>query len=99
MTEAVYLRLYEEDLDFIRGYSKKEHIEQSKLLKNLIHEAIKQKKLSIAIQQYKEGYKTIREAAVFAKLDYYEFFHELAARNLLGPTAEEQEEMLKEIRA
>jgi predicted HTH domain antitoxin len=97
MTDAVYLRLYEEDLNFIRKYSKEEKMQQSKVLKNLIHEAVKQKRLTLAIQQYEQGFKTIREAATYGKVDYHEFFHELAKRNLLGATAEEQKEMLKDV--
>ena len=98
MTQAVYVRLYEEDLNFVKEYSKKKKLNQSKVINTLLHGAVQQQKLDIALEEYKEGFKTIRESALFADMDYRAFFNELSKRNLLGPSSEEQEQILKDTR-
>lgn len=96
MADPTYIRLYDEDVHFLRILSREQHLEQSKLIKNLLHEAVQYTKLKLAVQKYKEGLKTIREAAEFSGLRYHEFLDTLAQGHLLGPTAEEQERLMKE---
>jgi predicted HTH domain antitoxin len=96
MSDAVYVRLYDEDLDFIRSYSKQKKIDKSKLIKKFVHTQVKRTKVELALQEYKEGLKTIREGAQRADMTYREFMNELAKRNLIGPSAEEQEKIMED---
>lgn len=94
MAEAVYIRLYDDDLDFVKRYSKELKTDKSKIIKELVHASVRQKKLDVAIDQYRKGLKTIRESAAIAQVGYFEFFDELAKHNLLGPKAEDIDKMI-----
>ncbi|HLC84993.1 MAG TPA: hypothetical protein VJH22_04325 [Candidatus Nanoarchaeia archaeon] len=94
MSQAVYVRIHEDDLSFIRSFGKQRHLDQSKAIKALLEIAIKEERLAYAIKDYSEGRKTIQECARIAGLTYREFFDELCDQHLLGPSANEQEEML-----
>ena len=96
MSQAVYVRLFPEDLDFIKKYTLKEKTDKSKFIKNLIHKTIKQIKLNEAIDKYKEGTLTIREGAKLVGWEYREFLNELCKKNLIGPTKEEEEKIIKD---
>ncbi|MBI2139428.1 hypothetical protein HYU14_00775 [Candidatus Woesearchaeota archaeon] len=95
MGEAVYVRFDEEELEFINRVANEGNISRSKAIKNLVDYASQRMKLEKALQTYKDGKATIREAAQEAGLRYFEFFDLLAKDNLLGTSQEHVERVLQ----
>ncbi len=84
MSEAVYVRFDEEELEFIRNMAKEEKVTRSEAIKKLVDYASHRIKIEKAVNRYKEGRDTIRECAELAGLSYFEFFELLSKENLIG---------------
>ena len=97
MSEAVYVRFNENELDFINGIAKENKITRSEAIKKLVDYAAAKLKIEKAITNYKEGKCTIRECAEIAGLRYFEFFEFLAKENLIGTSAENIDLLLKQL--
>lgn len=97
MSEAVYVRLDDEELDFINKMAKENKITRSEVIKKLVDFAADKIKVEKAINKYREGKCTIRECAEIAGLRYFEFFDMLAKENLIG-SAENMDLLLKQIK-
>ncbi len=97
MTEAVYVRFAEEELNFIQNLAKEEKITRSEAIKKLVDYAANKLKIEKGLNNYKEGRATIREAAEIAGLRYFEFFDLLAKENLIGTSPENMDLMLKKM--
>jgi len=97
MSEAVYVRFNDDELDFINILAKESKITRSEAIKKLVDYAAAKLKIEKALNSYKEGKCTIREAAEIAGLRYFEFFDVLAKENLIGTSIENMDRMLKEI--
>lgn len=96
MSEATFVRLFDEDDKFIGDYAKEKRIAKSTLIKEIVHKSIEDIKLQEALKRYKEGEITIREGAKLSGLSYRKYLNELAKNGLLGIPVKEQEEMMKE---
>ncbi len=95
MGEAVYVRLTDQELEFINTLSKEQKITRSEAIKKLVDYAAEGLKRQKALESYKEGKTTIRESAEIAGLRYFEFFDILAKENLLGTNPENTELVLE----
>ena len=95
MTEAVYVRFAEEELDFVQNLAKEEKISRSETIKKLVQYAVLKIKVEKGLRRYKEGKTTIRESAEIAGVSYFEFFDLLAKENLIGTSPESLDLMLK----
>lgn len=84
MTEAVYVRFDDNQLNFIGNMVKEEKVNRSEAIKKLVDYAINNLKIKKAIDNYIEGKNTIRESAKMAGLRYFEFFDKLSKENLIG---------------
>lgn len=91
MSEAVYVRFREEELNLIRNMAKEEKITRSETIKRLVDYALEKLKIEKAVNHYKEGKNTIRECAEIAGLRYFEFFELLTKENLIGTNSENLE--------
>ncbi|MBI2148845.1 hypothetical protein HYU23_04140 [Candidatus Woesearchaeota archaeon] len=98
MGEAVYVRFSDDEINFIEKISKEEKITRSGAIKKLVDYAAKKIKIDKAINNYKEGKCTIREAAEIAELRYFEFFDILTKENLIGTNPENIDILLKNIK-
>ncbi len=98
MSNAVYVRFGNEELEFINKISREEKVTRSEAIKKLIDYASKKIKIEKAINNYKEGKYTIRECAEIAGLRYFEFFDILQKENLIGTSPENIDLHLKLIR-
>ena len=96
MSDPTTIRLYEDDVLFLRKYSEAKKIDRTKLIKELLHEGVESLKIETALVDYKEGKRTIRECAELCRVDYRDFLNELAKRNLIGGNAKLQQIMLKD---
>ena len=96
MSDPTTIRLYEDDVLFLRKYSEAKKIDRTKLIKELLHEGVESLKIETALADYKEGKRTIRECAELCRVDYRDFLNELAKRNLIGGNAKLQQIMLKD---
>ncbi len=99
MSEAVYVRFNDEELDFIEKMAKDYKITRSEAIKKLVDYAAAKLKIEKAINNYKEGRYTIRECAEIAGLRYFEFFELLSKESLLGTNAENMELLLSQIKS
>lgn len=98
MAEAVYVRFDEEEVAFITKLAREKKITRSEAIKKLVDYAAEKLKIEQALENYKEGKETIREAAETAGLRYFEFFELLAKENLIGTNAENMEFHLHELK-
>ena len=96
MSNPTTIRLYDEDLLFLRDLSKQERTDKTRLIKEIIHNGIKKLKIENAMKEYQKGFKTIRECAEICKMEYRDFLNELAQRNLIGGNVKLQQTMLKD---
>lgn len=96
MSEATFVRLLDEDSKFIEALSKQKKTTKSAIIKELVHKSIKEERLESALKRYAEGEITIREGAGLSGLSYRQFLNELGKKGLLGLSAKDQEEMIKE---
>lgn len=97
MSEAVYVRFNDEELDFVEKLVKEDKITRSEAIKRLVGYASKKLKIEKALGSYKEGKCTIRECAEIAGLRYFEFFELLAKENLIGTNAENMDILFKQL--
>ena len=97
MSEAVYVRFSEDELDFIKRIAQESKITRSEAIKRLVDYAASKLKIEKAVTSYKEGKCTIRECAEIAGLRYFEFFELLAKENLIGTSAENIDLLLDQI--
>jgi len=98
MSEAVYVRFNDEELNFIRKFAKEDKISRSEAIKRLVDYAAEKLKIEKALNSYKQGRYTIRECADLAGLNYFEFYELLAKENLIGTNAENTALLLKQIK-
>ena len=84
MSEAVYLRLTDDDLSLVKKVAQEEQSKQSAVLKKIVQLSIHELRISRAINKYTSGQLTMRQAAREAGLNYFTFFEELSRRNLIG---------------
>jgi len=96
MNNATFVRLFDEDSKFIEFLSKQRKTTKSTIIKELVHNSIKEEKLENALSKYKEGEITIREGAELSGLSYRQFLNELGKKGLLGLGVKDQEEMIEE---
>ena len=96
MSNPTTIRLYEDDVLFLRKYSETKKVDRTRLIKELLHEGVEKLKTEAAIADYKEGKRTIRECAELCRVDYRDFLNELAKRSLIGGNAKLQQIMLKD---
>ncbi len=96
MSDPTTIRLYEDDVLFLKKYSETQKIDRTKLIKELLHERVENLKIETALADYKEGKRTIRECAELCRVDYRNFLNELAKRGLIGGNAKLQQIMLKD---
>lgn len=97
MPEPVYVRFADEELDFVEKLAKEDKITRSDAIKKLVGYASKKLRAEKALDSYKEGKCTIREAAEIAGLRYFEFFEILAKESLIGTGAENIDLLMKRI--
>ena len=98
MADAVYVRFDDYELNFIEKMAKEDKITRSEAIKKLVDFAAKKIKIENAINSYKDGKCTIREAAELAGLRYFEFFDILAKENLIGTSSENIDPLLKDLK-
>lgn len=98
MSEVVYVRFDDEELDFINRIAKDDKINRSEAIKKLVDYAAAKLKIEKALNSYKEGKCTIRECAEIAGLRYFEFFELLAKENLIGTSAENIDLLLNQMK-
>lgn len=96
MSEATFVRLFDEDSEFIEDLSKQKKTTKSAIIKELVHKSIKEERLESALNRYTEGEITIREGAELSGLSYRQFLNLLGKKGLLGFSAKDQEEMIEE---
>ena len=96
MTSPISIRLFEEDLAFIKLFSKEKGVNQTKTIQEFIHQGVKETKIKKAVQDYKDGKKTIRDCMLFLDMNYREILNEFAKRNLIGGDPKLQESMIKD---
>ncbi len=96
MSNPTTIRLYDDDILFLKGYSETKKVDRTKLIKELLHKGVEKLKIETAIADYKEGKRTIRECAELCRVDYRDFLNELAKRNLIGGNVKLQQIMLKD---
>jgi len=99
MTDAVYVRFNNQELDFINKISKDEKITRSDAIKKLVDYAAEKLRIEMAIESYKKGTCTIREGAERAGLRYFAFFDLLAKENIIGTNPENTAFLLKQMEA
>ncbi|MBI2130573.1 hypothetical protein HYU10_02275 [Candidatus Woesearchaeota archaeon] len=97
MPEPVYVRFDDEELDFVERLAKEDKITRSEAIKRLVGYATKKLRIEKALNSYKEGKCTIREAAETAGLRYFEFFEILAKENLIGTSAENIDLLMRQV--
>ncbi|MBI2565173.1 hypothetical protein HYV79_04275 [Candidatus Woesearchaeota archaeon] len=95
MSEAVYVRFNESDLNFVKKIAKDEKITRSDAIKKLVSYAAKSLKVEKAISLYNEGKCTIRECADLAELRYFELFNILSQKHLIGTDADNTELLMQ----
>ena len=98
MSEVVYVRFDDEELEFINEIAKADKIDRSKAIKKIVDYAAKKIKIEKAISNYKEGRHTIRECAETAGIRYFEFFELLAKENLIGTNPDNTDLLLNKIK-
>ena len=98
MSEVVYVRFNDEELDFINRIAKDDKINRSEAIKKLVDYAAAKLKIEKALNSYKEGKCTIRECAEIAGLRYFEFFEILSKENLIGTSAENIDLLLNQMK-
>lgn len=98
MSEAVYVRFDEEELNFIKRLAKEDKITRSKAIKKLVDYAAKKIRIEMAVNNYRQGKYTIRECADIAGLNYFEFFELLAKENLIGTNADNMDLLLNQLK-
>lgn len=98
MSEVVYVRFDDEEMEFINEIAKADKIDRSKAIKKIVDYAARKIKIEKALNNYKEGKQTIRECAETAGLRYFEFFELLAKENLIGTNPENTDLLLNRIR-
>ena len=96
MSNPTTIRLYEEDMLFLKKQSEEKKVNKTKLIKELLHDSVKRLKIETTIEEYRKGTKTIRECAELCGTDYREFLNELAERNMIGGNVKLQQIMLKD---
>lgn len=94
MSEATFVRFFDEDLEFINKVAREKNAKKSHIIKEIVHSAIKKLKLNEAIRKYDEGHASIREASKLAGLDYDDFFNELCKKGLIGKATKEEEDRM-----
>ena len=97
-SEAIYIRLGTEELNFINTFVREEKVTRSEAINKLIDYAAKKLKIEKAIKNYKDGKNTIRECADIAGLRYFEFFEFLAKENIIGTSSENIEYHIKQLK-
>ena len=98
MSEVVYVRFDDEELDFINRIAKDDKINRSEAIKKLVDYAAAKLKIEKALNSYKEGRCTIRECTEIAGLRYFEFFELLAKENLIGTSADNIDLLLNQMK-
>ena len=98
MSEVVYVRFDNEELNFIKGIAKEDKLTRSEAIKKLVDYAAKKLRIERAINSYKQGKCTIRECADIAGLNYFEFFELLAKENLIGTNADNIDLLLDQLK-
>ena len=96
MSNPTTIRLYEDDMLFLKKRAEEEKVDKTKLIKEMLHESVKRLKIETALKEYEKGARTIRECAELCGTEYREFLNELAERNMVGGNAKLQQVMLKD---
>ena len=58
------------------------HLDQSSLIRQLLSEAIQEKKLSIGVKEYQKGHISLGKAVELAESNFWSFLEELHNRNI-----------------
>jgi len=74
------------------------HLDQSTLIRLLLSGAVQEKKVEIAVEEYRTGKKSLGKSAEFAGLSLWEFIDELHKRQVgLVISADDVEEEIRRI--
>ena len=96
MSERLSILIPEDLKKRIDALKKKVHLDQSSLIRILLHQAIEEQELEFAIKEYQKGQITLGEAVLFARKDYWTFLNILHERKI--PASIDEMDHLAEIK-
>ena len=82
MAETVSVRIEKEDLSIITELSKAEKKTKSNILREVLEKGIKEKKLDIALQKFRNNEATAWKAARFADIPLTQFMEILVQKGI-----------------
>jgi len=88
MTENISLRLPQEILERLDDIAKSEHKDRSTLIREILDEGIKDKKLDLTVELYRKGEVTGWQAAKLANVSLRRFYEALQRKGILIQYAE-----------
>ncbi|MBI4146940.1 UPF0175 family protein [Candidatus Woesearchaeota archaeon] len=98
MTELISARIPEETAQDIKLLAKARHTGKTEVIRALILQGLKEAKLEMSIQKYKEGKATLWKAAQLAGLSLWKFLDEVKKRKIgMEYTREEAQEEVKAV--
>jgi predicted HTH domain antitoxin len=83
MTENISLRLPQEILERLDDIAKSEHKDRSTLIREILDEGIKEKKLDLTVELYRKGEVTGWQAAKLANVSLRRFYEALQRKGIL----------------
>ncbi len=100
MSERVSIIIPTELKQDLEALKSRLHLDQSTLIRQLLTGAVQEKKVEIAVEEYKSGKKSLGKAAEFAGLSIWEFLDELHRRGVgLVISSDEVDEEIRRIHA
>lgn len=99
MSENISLRLPREILESLDDLAKKTRKDRSTLIRDMLDDGIKEKRIDLAVEQYRMGEVTGWKASKLAGVSLRRFYESLQARGVLIQYGEEDlEQDLKALR-
>lgn len=95
MSTTLTTRLPDDLFAEIERISQEEHLDKSAVTRRLLASAVREHKLSTAIERYRDGQLTLRGAAEHADRSLREFLGELARREI--PVTYGQEDLAEDL--
>ncbi len=83
MSENISLRLPQEVLEKLDDLAKKEHKDRSNLIREILDEGIREKRIDLAVELYKKGEVTGWQASRLSEVSLRRFYEALQRKGIL----------------
>jgi predicted HTH domain antitoxin len=83
MSETISLRLSREVLRELEGLAEEERVDRSALIRQLLDQAMQEKRIDLAVEKYRRGQASAGKAASLAGVSLWRFFDLLRERGVL----------------